>query len=122
MLLDGTSWATREQKYEQYLKVIQYHHEQFAYFLGRLREIPEGDGTLLDHCMILYGSPFSDGDVHASVNLPMLIAGRAGGNIRPGRMLEYRDGPAEGVYLSMMDIMGVAVHEIGGVNEAIPIT
>ncbi len=52
----------------------------------------------------------------------MLIAGRAGGNIRPGRMLECPDGPAEGVYLSMMDIMGVAVHEIGGVDEAIPVT
>ena len=77
---------------------------------------------MLDHCMILYGSPFADGNEHASTNLPMLIAGRAGGAIRPGRMLKYPDGPAEGVYLSMMDIMGVAVHEIGGVDEAIPIT
>lgn len=52
----------------------------------------------------------------------MLIAGRAGGNIRPGRLLEYRGGPAEGVYPSVMDIMGVPVHEIGGVDRAIPLT
>jgi len=119
---DGTSWVSKKIKYEQYLKVIEYHHEQVAYFLGRLKSIPEGDGTLLDHCMILYGSPFADGDHHSSANLPMLIAGRAGGNIRPGRMLAHPGAPAEGVYLSMMGIMGVTVHEIGGVDKAIPIT
>ena len=91
---DGkTSWSSREVKYRQYLKVTQYHHEQVAYFFGRLNEISEGDGTLLDHCMILYGSPFSDGNEHLSVNLPMLIAGRAGGKLNPGRLLEYPEAP-----------------------------
>lgn len=96
-----------------------------------LRPCPEGEyinqtrdvgGTSMDQSMILYGSPFADGHDHQSTMLPMLIAGRAGGKIRPGRMLEYPDGPAEGVYLSMMDIMGVAIHEIGGIDKAIPIT
>lgn len=120
---DGeTSWSSREVKYKQYLTIIKYHQEQVAYFLNRLKEIKEGDGTLLDHSMILYGSPFSDGNEHLSRNLPMLIAGKAGGKIVPGRLLEYPDGPAEGVYLSMMDIMGVPVHEIGGIDTAIPIT
>ena len=72
--------------------------------------------------MILYGSPFSDGNEHLSANLPMLIAGRAGGSLKPGRLLEHPGAPAEGVYLSMMDIMGVAVHEIGGIDTAISIT
>jgi len=120
---DGeTSWTSKEVKYDQYRTIVKYHQEQVAYFLNRLKEIEEGDGTLLDHSMILFGSPFSDGNEHLSSNLPMLIAGRAGGRIEPGRLLEYPDGPAEGVYLSMMDIMGVPTHEIGGIDTAIPIT
>lgn len=120
---DGdTSWSSKEVKYDQYRTIIKYHQEQVAYFLNRLKEIKEGDGTLLDHSMILYGSPFTDGNEHLSYNLSMLIAGKAGGKISPGRLLEYPDGPAEGVYLSMMDIMGVPVHEIGGVDTVIPLT
>ena len=119
---DGTSWSSKEIKYNQYLTIIKYHHEQVAYFLNRLKEIKEGDGSLLDHSMILYGSPFSDGNEHLSRNLPMLIAGKAGGKIKPGRQLEYPDGPAEGVYLSMMDVMGVPVHAMGGIETAIAIT
>ena len=120
---DGdSSWSSKEVKYDQYRTIIKFHQEQVAYFLNRLKEIKEGDGTLLDQSMILYGSPFADGNEHLSSNLPMLIAGRAGGRLAPGRLLEYPNGPAEGVYLSMMDIMGVPAHEIGGVDTAIPIT
>ena len=114
--------STKEVKYDQYRTVIKFHQEQVAYFFNRLKEIKEGDGTLLDHSMILYGSPFNDGNEHVSFNLPMLIAGKAGGKISPGRLLDYPDGPSEGVYLSMMDIMGVPVDEIGGVDTVIPIT
>jgi hypothetical protein len=120
---DGkTSWSSKEIKYNQYLTIIKYHQDQVAYFLNRLKEIEEGDGTLLDHSMILYGSPFSDGNTHLSKQLPVMIAGKAGGKLSPGRNLEYPDAQAEGVYLSMMDVMGVPVHEIGGVDTAIPIT
>ena len=120
---DGkTSWSSKEGKYNQYLTIIKYHHEQVAYFFNRLKEIEEGDGTLLDHSMILYGSPFADGNTHLSRNLPMMIAGKAGGKLRPGRILEHPDAPAEGVYLSMMDLMGVPVHQIGGIDEAVSIT
>ena len=119
---EGTSWSTKEVKYDQYRTVIKFHQEQVAYFFNRLKEIKEGDGTLLDHSMILYGSPFNDGNEHVSFNLPMLIAGKAGGKISPGRLLDYPNGPSEGVYLSMMDIMGVPADEIGGVDTAIPIT
>ena len=93
-----------------------------ADFFDRLNTIEEGDGTLLDNCMILYGSPFSDGNEHLSANLPMLIAGKAGGKIKPGRVLHNPEGPAEGVYLSMMETMGVPIHKIGGIDTAIPIT
>ena len=120
---DGkTFWSSREEKFNQYLMVIKWHHEQVAYFLRRLDEIKEGDGTLLDNSMILYGSPFADGNEHISTNLPMFIAGKAGGKINPGRHLVHEGQPAEGAYLSMMDVMGVPVHEIGGVDKAVPIT
>lgn len=120
---DGkTFWSSQEEKFNQYLTVIKFHHEQVAYFLNRLNEIEEQGGTLLDNSMILYGSPFADGNEHVSTNLPMLIAGKAGGKIAPGRHLEYPDSPAEGVYLSMMDVMGVPVHQIGGIDTAISIT
>lgn len=120
---DGkTFWSSREEKFNQYLRVVRWHHEQVAYFLNRLNEIKEGDGTLLDNSMILYGSPFADGNEHVSTNLPMLIAGQAGGKIRSGRHLIHEGKPAEGAYLSMMDVMGVPVHEIGGVDNAVPIT
>jgi hypothetical protein len=105
---DGqTSWTSSEVKFNQYLTIIKYHQEQVAYFLGRLNEIEEGDGTLLDNSMILFGSPFSDGNEHLSKKLPYL---------------DYPDAAAEGVYLSMMDMMGVSVHEIGGVDTEIAIT
>ena len=68
--------------------------------------------------MILYGSPFADGNEHVSTNLPMLIAGKAGGKIKPGRHLIHEGQPAEGAYLAMMDVMGVPVHEIGGVRKS----
>ncbi len=117
---DGkTSWSSREAKYAQYMKVIRYHHEQVAYFFGRLKGIQEGDGPLLDHCVILYGAPFSDGHEHTSTDLPVLLAGGASGKLKPGQVLEHPGAPAEGVYLSMMDIMGVPVHEIGGVDSAV---
>ena len=120
---DGaTSWSSHEVKRDQYLRIIKFHHEAVAYFFNRLNTIEEGDGTLLDNSMILYGSPFSDGNEHMSVNLPMLVAGKAGGKVSPGRVLHNPNGPAEGVYLSMMETMGVPVHEIGGIDTAIPIT
>ncbi len=118
----GVSWSSKEVKYDHYRRIIKFHHEQVAYFLNRLKEIKEGDGSLLDNSIILYGSPFNDGNEHVSINLPMLIAGKAGGKISPGRMLNYPNGPAEGVYLSMMDIMGVPMQEIGGIDTEIPIT
>jgi hypothetical protein len=120
---DGeTSWSSREVKYDQYRSIIKYHHDQVAYFFNRLNEIQEGEGTLLDNSMILYGSPFEDGNEHISANLPVMIAGRAGGKISSGRVLDHTGKPSEGAYLSMMDILGVPVHELGGIDTIVPIT
>ncbi len=120
---DGeTSWSSREVKYDQYRTIIKYHHDQVAYFFNRLNEIQEGEGTLLDNSMILYGAPFEDGNEHISADLPVMIAGRAGGKISSGRVLDHSGAPAEGVYLSMMDMMGVPIYELGGIDTVVPIT
>lgn len=119
---DGTtSWSSQEAKYEQYMKVIQYHHQAVAYFFKRLKSIREGEGTLLDNCMILYGSPFSDGNFHDSTNLPTMLAGGGGGKLKPGQLIEHPNAAAEGMYLSMMDVMGVPVHEFGGIDSEVRI-
>jgi hypothetical protein len=119
---DGkTSWTSKEVKLGQYLQVIAFHHKQVAYFLDRLSKIKEQDGSLLDHSMILYGSPFADGNEHASEQLPVMIAGKAGGKLRTGRHLTYPNAQLEGIYISMMDVMGVRVEEFGGTDKALRI-
>ena len=119
---DGrTSWTSKEVKRHQYLKVIHYHHEQVAYFLGKLKSIREGEGTLLDNSLILYGSPFEDGNRHASKRVPVMLAGKAGGRLRTGRQLSYDGQPREGIYLSMLDALGVHVEKMGNTDKALSI-
>jgi hypothetical protein len=85
-------------------KINTYHIEQFAYLLDRLKSVPDGDGTLLDQCMIAYGSAIADGDAHAHHDLPVLLAGRGGGTIDTGRHIRYsRDTPINNLWLSMLE-------------------
>ena len=72
-------------KYEPYSKINRWHAEQLAYLLDKLRAVREGERTLLDNSMILFGSSMSDGNRHDPANLPILLAGRAGGKVTPGR-------------------------------------
>ena len=59
--------------------ICRWHVEEFAYLIGKLKSIKEGDGTLLDNCMIVYGGGIADGNAHAHHDLPILLAGRGGG-------------------------------------------
>ncbi|MEP6670463.1 MAG: DUF1552 domain-containing protein [Chthoniobacter sp.] len=88
--------------------INRFHMQQFAYLLERLRSIPEGDGsTLLDHSMLVYGGGLADGDRHDHDNLPLLMAGRGGGTIQPGRHLRYApETPMANLLLAMMQRMG----------------
>ncbi len=70
-------------KHEKIKKINRFHVEQFAYLLGKLKSIREGDGTLLDNAMIVYGSGISDGNRHNHDDLPILLAGKGGGTIKP---------------------------------------
>ncbi|PQO40641.1 DUF1552 domain-containing protein [Bremerella cremea] len=104
----------KKEKIEQYQRINRWHVEQFATMLGKLQAIQEGDGTLLDNCMILFGSSMSDGNRHDPDNLPILLGGRGGRTLNSGRHLAA-DGqvPLCNLYLAMLDRMGVAVEAFG---------
>jgi hypothetical protein len=95
-------------------KINQFHIEQVAYLLGKLKAVKEGNGTLLDSCMIVYGSGISDGDRHNHDNLPILLAGNGGGTLKMGRHIRYpKETPLMNLYLNMLDRMGVHVDSFG---------
>jgi len=98
------------------LKKIDYFHMQnYAYFLEKMKATKEADGTsLLDNSMIVLGSGIADGNRHSHHDLPVIIAGKAGGTIKTGRHLKLPDQvPMTNLYLSMLDRMGVNVPRIG---------
>ena len=106
-----------EEKIRQISSINRFHMEQFAYFLQRLDSIKEGDGTLLDHSMVLYGSGLADGNKHTHHDLPVLVAGHGGGALHPGRHARYpEETPMTNLYLSMLDIMGVQPESVGDSN------
>src|SRR5262245_48090113 len=91
-----------------------YHIEQFAYLLGKLRSIKEGDGTLVDNCMLAYASAIADGNRHEHGDLPVLLAGRGGGTIQTGRHLRVaRETPINNLWLAMLDRMGATTSQFG---------
>jgi len=91
-----------------------FHTTQLAYLLQKLRSIPEGDGTLLDHSMIAYGSGNSDGNAHNHDDLPILLAGGGCGTLSSGRHIRYaKDTPLNNLWMSMLDRMQVNVDSVG---------
>jgi hypothetical protein len=105
------------EKIEKVRQINEYHLKQFTYLLDKMKSTPDGDGTLLDHSMIVYGSALADGNAHQHNNLPTVLAGRANGTIRPGRHLRYPDEtPMANLYMSMLDRMGVPVEQFGDSN------
>ncbi|MFM2095697.1 MAG: hypothetical protein RIS70_2821, partial [Planctomycetota bacterium] len=94
--------------------INKFHVTQLAYLLGKLKSIPEGDGTLLDHCLIAYGSGNSDGNAHNHDDLPILLAGRGGGTVKTGRHLRYtNETPLNNLWLAMLDRVDVKVPFLG---------
>jgi hypothetical protein len=120
--LDGVSGGHHElshhenkpEKIAQYQKINRWHVEQFARLVKKLKSIPEGEGTLLDQCMIMFGSSFSDGNRHDPDNLPILLAGRGGGTITPGRHLAAAGQvPLCNLYLAMLHRYGIQSDQFG---------
>jgi hypothetical protein len=97
-----------------------FHVRQLAYLLERLHSIPEGDGTLLDHAMIAYGSGNSDGNAHNHDNLPILLAGGGCGTLKTGRHIRYpSETPLNNLWVSLLDRMDVQVASLGDSNGAL---
>lgn len=112
----------KAEKYEPYSKINRWHAEQLGYLMDKLKSIKEGDGTLLDNSMLLFGSSMSDGNRHDPNNLPILLAGKAGGTIKSGRHIKCAEKtPLCNLYVSMLDRMGTPVQSFGDSAEAMPI-
>jgi hypothetical protein len=104
---------------EKVTKVNALHVQLFADFVARLKATADGDGTLLDHAIIVYGSGLSDGNRHTHEDLPVLLAGR-GAAFHMGRHVVYpRDTPMTNLYLTLLDRMGVQPEKIGDSTGAI---
>ncbi|PHS03017.1 MAG: hypothetical protein COA78_19455 [Blastopirellula sp.] len=103
-----------EKKQSKIAQINSFHVQQLAYFLEKLQSTKEHDGSLLDNCMVMYGSGISDGNRHNHNDLPILLAGRGGGAIRPGRHLRYADQtPLTNLYLMMLEAMGIKQTSFG---------
>jgi hypothetical protein len=99
---------------ERFTALNRYHVSLLAYFLDRLRSTPDGDGTLLDHSLVLYGSGMGDGNAHDHANLPILLAGGASGRLTGGRHVAApKDTPMSNLLLSMLELMEVPADKFG---------
>ena len=95
-------------------QINRFHMEQTAYFLGKLKEMKEGYGTVLDNSMIVIGSAIADGNAHQHHDLPVILAGGGGGSLKPGRHVDYqKETPMTNLYLSLLDRMGVKADKLG---------
>jgi hypothetical protein len=107
-----------------YLKTNQFHVAQFAYLVKRLKAIDEGERTLLDNSVLLCCSNLFDGDKHQADEMPILLAGRAGGRLKTGRVLDYLSAGDDNrracsLYLSLMDLMGSPRRQFGDAGKSL---
>ena len=105
---------------DQYEKIGTWHVEQLAWLLKRMKGLDEGGTSLLDNCQIMFGSSLKDGNQHINKDLPILIAGKAGGAIRPGRRIRAaEDTPLCNLYISLARTMGIEMNEFGDSTSAL---
>src|SRR5437764_5995874 len=106
----------------QMSKINRYHAELFAKYLTKLRATTDGDGSLLDHMTILYGSGISNSTQHSGDNLPLMIVGGGSGKHKGGRHLAYTDKPTmANLLVTLMDKMDVPVDHVGGSTGKLPL-
>jgi len=116
--LDLTHNGHAADKEAMYLKTNQFHMAQFAYLTQRMKEINEGEGTMLDNSILMMASSLFDGDAHSANQLPILLTGKGGGSLKTGRILDYlaagdANRKACSLHLSLMDRMGVKLDRFG---------
>jgi hypothetical protein len=99
---------------EKIARIDRFYVEQFAWFLGRLQQVREAEGNLLDHAMVLYGGGISEGNQHLHSNLPLVLAGRGGGTLNPGKRLAVPDPtPMCNLHVALAQRLGVRLQQFG---------
>jgi hypothetical protein len=118
---DLSHHGNNPKKKQKIRDINRFHTTQLAYLLAKLKSIKEGDGTLLDHSMIAYGSGNSDGNAHNHDDLPILLAGRGCGTLKPGRHLKFaKETPLNNLWVSMLDRLNVKVAALGDSTGSLP--
>jgi hypothetical protein len=108
-------------KLRQYGLINRWHVEQYAYLLRKLRDMKEGESSVLDNSMVLFGSALSDGNSHNPHKLPLVLGGRGGGRLATGQHLAYPDDtPAANLYVSMLDAFGAPVERFADSTGRLP--
>jgi hypothetical protein len=108
-------------KLRQYSLINRWHVDQYAYLLRKLRDMKEGEGSVLDNSMILFGSALSDGNSHNPHKLPLILGGKGGGRLATGQHLVYtEDTPAANLYVSMLDAFGTPVERFADSTGPLP--
>src|SRR4029077_16601365 len=98
-------------------KINAYHATLFAYYVNKLHSTPDGDGSLLDHMILMYGYGMADGNAHAPSNLPVLLLGGGGGALKGGLHLKFAaETPLAILHLTLLDKLGVPIDTIGDSN------
>jgi hypothetical protein len=101
-------------KLERLHKINEYHFQQFAYLVKKLAATPEGDGTMLDHTLLLYGTGISDSNTHFHDDLPIALIGGQAAGIKSGRYIRYPKGtPLANLHVTILDKLGVSVEKLG---------
>jgi Protein of unknown function (DUF1552) len=109
------------EKVAKVAKINAFHVSLFAYFLEKLKATPDGNGSLLDHSVYLYGSGMGNPNVHDHVNLPILVAGGAAGRIKGGRHIKYKEpAPLANLHLTLLDKVGVHLDKFADSNGKVP--
>ena len=104
----------RAEKMEKNVRIQTFNMTQFKGFLDKLQAMPDGDGTLLDHTLILYGSNMSNSNAHDHFPLPNIVVGGAAGQMKGGRHLKYADHtPMTNLLVTMLDKVGVKQEKLG---------
>src|SRR6266481_2951503 len=112
-----THHENNPEKIDQLFQINLYHMQMFAYFVDKLRSTPDGDGNLLDHSLLLYGSGMGNPDVHDHANLPILVAGGAAGRVKGARHVRYAEPtPLANLHLTLLDRAGVRLDKFADSN------
>ena len=123
--LDLTHNGKSPELQAMYLKTNQFHMQQFTYLVQKMKAIDEGGQSLLDSSMLMLASNLYDGDAHGADQMPIVLAGKAGGAMQTGRVLDYLEAGNDNrracsLYLSMMDRMGVKLDRFGDTDKRLP--